>query len=62
MRVVFYWLEDHFEALAEARAGRLSRSAIHFVSRICADIGDSMNERIAREARVGHSELGPRTQ
>jgi hypothetical protein len=45
MRSVLYRLEDHFEAAAEIRRGRLSRHAFLLLSLICGGLGDALEDR-----------------
>lgn len=53
MRSVLYNLEDYFEALAEERAGRLTRRLALLMSCACAILGDAI------DARMGWSALFP---
>ena len=42
MRNALYYLEDHFEALAEKHGNTLTRSVALVVSFVCASLGDAL--------------------
>jgi hypothetical protein len=60
MRSVFYWLEDHFDALAETRRTEVSRRATNLLSRIFAALGDAVDDGTNWQPRQGFSEVHSR--
>ncbi len=60
MRDVFYWLEDHLDALAETRRGEVSRRATNLLSRVFASLGDAVNDGTDWQPRHGLTQLHSR--